>query len=257
MHKLLVSIAAAALLMAGGSYAATIESVHFDHRAVAVIDGDTIQVGAKVLQLDGIDAPELGQACDNGGHYWLCGLSAAYELRRLIAMQMGALDCDVVTESGGVGRAQCLTAGFDLAFTMISSGLAVAAPDAPMHYRVAQKHAREASVGIWAGPFVDPADWRRDIRLPDEHSFTLSSHLHGELPWKVDHGSLSYVPRAEHAACLVKGVVEGRNRVFYGPLDSEYDGIKLDPARGDRLFCGDDLARVAGWRHKGVFARVN
>ena len=38
------------------------ESLKFDRHAVTVIDGDTIQVHDRVLQLSGIDTPELGQA---------------------------------------------------------------------------------------------------------------------------------------------------------------------------------------------------
>ena len=257
MRNALVFATAVILVSLGSHMAAALDTVRVDHHAVAVIDGDTIQVNGRVLQLDGIDAPELGQACDNGGHYWLCGISAAYELRRLIGLQVAPLECDVVGTDSTVARAQCMTAGFDIAVTLISSGLAIAAPDSPMHYRIAQRRAREAEVGIWAGPFIEPAKWRQDVRLPGEHRFTLASHLHGELPWKLKDGELSFEPRSEHAACLVKGVVEGDSHIFYGPLDSEYDHIQLNPKRGDRLFCGDDLARLAGWRHKGSKARVN
>ncbi len=257
MRNALIFAITALLLSSGGHRAAAMDSVRFDHLAVVVIDGDTIQVDGRVFQLDGIDAPELGQACDNGGHYWLCGISAAYELRRLIGLQVAPLECYVVSTDSGVARAQCMTAGFDLAVTMITSGLAVVAPDSPMHYRIAQRHARDAKVGIWAGPFIDPAKWRQDLRLPGEHRFTAASHLHGELPWKLKDGELNFEPRSQHAACLVKGIVEGRDHIFYGPLDSEYDVVRLNPNRGDRLFCGDDLARTAGWRHKGTKARVN
>ena len=35
-----------------------------------VIDADTLQVDGKVVQLYGIDAPELGQLCESGGSLW-------------------------------------------------------------------------------------------------------------------------------------------------------------------------------------------
>jgi|GEM_PF-335584 len=253
MRTLIVLLTFVFLLPAAAS-AAPAETLSFDHHRVAVIDGDSIQAGGRVLQLRGIDAPELGQACNNGGHYWLCGLSSAYELRRLLGFQMAPIECAVGPEGA---TALCMANGDDIGVTLISSGLAVATPDAPAHYKVAERHAREASLGIWGGTFVMPADWRNDERLPGEHEFTASSHLHGNLPWKIENGELTFDPRSQHAACLVKGVIEDGRRVYYGPLDAGYDALHLELGRGERLFCGDDPARTAGWRHKGEATKVN
>lgn len=233
------------------------ETLIVDHHTVTVIDGDTIQVGERVIQLSDIDAPELGQACDDAGHYWLCGLSAAYELRRLIGFQTLPIECSVATAASDPPSAVCMAGEEDLGMILIASGLAVATPGSPPYYKAAERNARDASVGIWGGPFVLPVDWREGMHLPGEHPFGPNGHLHGDLPWKMEDGTLAYEPRSEHAACLVKGIVEEGERVFYGPLDPDYPNVQVDPANGDRWFCGDDLARAAGWRHKGAASRVN
>ena len=44
---------------------------------LSVIDGDTLQVDGDVVQLYGIDAPELGQLCESDGRLWHCGMEAA------------------------------------------------------------------------------------------------------------------------------------------------------------------------------------
>jgi endonuclease YncB( thermonuclease family) len=223
-----------------------------DHRAIVVIDGDTVQVDGRVLQFEGFDAPELGQACDHDGNYWLCGLSAAYELKRLIELQVMPLECEI----GGDGkdRLVCLIGGQDLAIAMIKSGLAVANADSPLNYRMSERQAHEAGLGIWGGTFVRPQEWRQGTRLPKEHAFGLDSQLHGKLPWKLDADGLTFEPSSEHAACLVKGVA--LRRTYFGPLDDGYDALRLNPKRGDRLFCGDDPARVAGWTHIGESPRL-
>ena len=41
---------------------------------VAIIDGDTLQIGDRIVHLAGIDAPELGQRCMIENKDWRCGL---------------------------------------------------------------------------------------------------------------------------------------------------------------------------------------
>ena len=48
---------------------------------VSVVDGDTLQIGDKVYNLYGIDAPELGQLCFQDGRWNRCGVTAAFELK--------------------------------------------------------------------------------------------------------------------------------------------------------------------------------
>ncbi|MDH3595759.1 MAG: hypothetical protein OEM93_13015, partial [Rhodospirillales bacterium] len=58
---------------------------------VSIIDGDTLQIGDRIVHLAGIDAPELGQRCLIEEKSWRCGLEAALALRKLAAF--GAVSC--------------------------------------------------------------------------------------------------------------------------------------------------------------------
>jgi Staphylococcal nuclease homologue len=50
-----------------------------------VIDGDSIEISGVRIRLEGIDAPEWSQTCvDPKGQTWLCGQSAAQQLRSYI-----------------------------------------------------------------------------------------------------------------------------------------------------------------------------
>jgi endonuclease YncB( thermonuclease family) len=222
-----------------------------DHRDIDVIDGDSFQVGSMVYRLAGIDAPELGQACLHGSHPSLCGLSAAYTLRKMFELASGPIEC-ALESADDPSTAVCLVGDSEVSVLMLMSGDAVALPESEPYYRAAEHTAKRANLGIWDGSFVPPWDWRAGRRLPIEHNFERSAHLTGQLPWTWNHKNLQHRPASEHAACLVKGVVtETGERWYYGPLDEEFETIEIDPERGERLFCGDDEARAAGWRREG------
>lgn len=226
-------------------------TVTFSARDIDVIDGDSFQVGSKVYQLAGIDAPELGQACDDDGHLSLCGLAAAYELRKLFELESAPIECAVEPEADR-SRAVCLLGGSEVSVLLLKGGYVVALPESAPYYCAAENSARRAHLGIWSSTFVQPWKWRAGERLPAEHNFDRFAHLTGQLPWKWNQKNLQHRPRAEHAACLVKGIVtETGERLYFGPLDKEFESIEIDPEKGDRLFCGDDEARDAGWRRKG------
>jgi len=207
-----------------------------DHTTTRVIDGDSIQVGDTVLQLSGIDAPELGQTCDDGGRHWPCGLDAAYRLRKLIALtSTPEISCfRVVASFVGARVATCMRGGEDLSVAMLQAGDAVVVPEGAPHYVAAEAPfyaeaelaARQASLGIWASKFEFPWDWRRKRE---------QAGADGADP-----------------SCPLKGkVAADGQRLYYGPLDPEYEAFAVDAARGDRFFCSDDQARAAGWLRPG------
>ena len=203
---------------------AEVLKVHGDD--VSVIDGDSIQIGAGVYRLAGIDAPELGQACEESGHLTPCGLNAAFELRKLFQLEKGPITC-YVRPAKDTPIATCMVDDRDISAMMLKSGYVTAIAGGSPHYAAAENRAQKAGLGIWSGPFVLPREWREGRRLAAEHA-------------------------AGQAACRIKGIVtEGGERFYYGPLDNGFDSMKVDPRRGDRLFCSDDEARRAGWRRKG------
>ena len=76
------ALAAITLVLAGALPACSGETVDSDLPGVAsVIDGDTIEIHGKRIRLNGIDAPESGQRCQNArGTAWRCGQQAALAL---------------------------------------------------------------------------------------------------------------------------------------------------------------------------------
>lgn len=127
-----------------------------------VTDGDTIRIGATRIRLFGIDAPELQQLCeDEKGIPDACGLRARAELVDAIG-GMPVSCAAMYTDRYNRTVATCAVNGRDLGEIMVQRGFAI---DYPRYshgrYADAQREAREAKRGIWAGTFVNPETWRR------------------------------------------------------------------------------------------------
>jgi endonuclease YncB( thermonuclease family) len=199
-----------------------------DRHTVSVIDGDTLQIGGRIVQLAGIDAPEMGQICVHDDQDSHCGLRAAYALNKLIELAAVPVICaELVDGRTGVVEANCESRNENLSLTMLQSGYAVALPDTPSFYQDAQKGAQKASLGIWASRFVPPWAWRKGDRLPAE-------------------------ARWADKACVIHGKVAANGaRLYYVPTDPAYNTITIDPSQGDRTFCSDEEARATGWRCPG------
>jgi endonuclease YncB( thermonuclease family) len=194
---------------------------------VAVIDGDTIQMGAAVVQLYGIDAPELGQRCYTDYKWTHCGLEAAYELRKLIFVEHAPISCRSVAGAADPSAQVCHVGNMDFAHVLLIGGYVVTTPDAPEGYREAEVSAKAADLGLWHTQFIPPADWRAGERLPEENA-------------------------SEEPDCPIKAVIaEDGSRHYFVPTDDDYDSVHIDPARGGRAFCSDEEARDAGWRRPG------
>ncbi len=235
-----------------GQFAYASEPIVAGQQEITVIDGDTIQIGKTVYQLAGIDAPELGQACNNGGHLWLCGLAAGYKLSKQLEMEEIPIRCFIQPRTETLPLAACMIGDEELSVILLKGGNVAALPDGSPHYASAEHRARQGSLGIWGGKFIPPWEWRKGKRLPNEHEFKGSSHPTAELSWKHLERTFLRLPKAEYAACMVKGDISGNGeRFYYGPLDREYETITIDTQKGERFFCGDDEARDAGWRRKG------
>ena len=76
------ALTALTLVLACTLPACSSETVGADLQGVAsVIDGDTIEIHGTRIRLNGIDAPESGQLCqDARGTAWRCGQQAALAL---------------------------------------------------------------------------------------------------------------------------------------------------------------------------------
>ena len=82
--------------------------------------------------------------------------------------------------------------------------------------------AKDAKLGLWRGDFILPATWRQGERLPGETT--------------------------DSTFCVVKGVItEDDQKIFYVPSDEIYNEVTINPDKGEKMFCSDDEAILAGW----------
>jgi len=191
---------------------------------VRVIDGDTVQLDGAVIQIFGIDAPELGQLCFRGEQPWTCGLEAALALHKLLELAQGPLRCKPVGD-GSESPAVCEIDNEVIADVLTRQGYVVALDDGVAEYQEAEKAAKQAGLGIWGGTFVLPSRWRAGERYA--------------------------TGGAETERCNIKALVRDGSRIYYVPLDPGYESLSLDLVRGDQLFCSDEQARRLGWKHDG------
>ena len=125
-----------------------------------VVDGDTLQIGGRLVTLFGADAPEVGQICTVGGTGWRCGEKAR---DRLTALADGRyLRCVGEIQAGDAVSSVCFTVdGLDLGLTLVTEGMAVVPKAVTTRYLAAQSEARIGRRGVWVGPFEAPWDHRR------------------------------------------------------------------------------------------------
>ena len=131
--------------------------------AARVIDGDTLEWKGERIRLMGFDAPEMKQTCERDGVTWLCGKEA----RKALVEWIGGRDVKCVgDERDKYDRllAHCSVDGHDVGEWMVSRGLAVAYYQYSYEYQRAEHQAKSAKLGMWAGEFQKPWDWRKERR---------------------------------------------------------------------------------------------
>ncbi len=118
-------------LIAGDSFTAKVRSVS---------DGDTIVVGKYVVQLAGIDAPELSQ------EFGPAARDHVREITRGKKVTVQVLE----TTNGRSVVARVSVDGKDLATSLVASGHAWATDGGPASHRESQAKAKDAGQGLWA-----------------------------------------------------------------------------------------------------------
>ena len=133
--------------------------------AASVIDGDTIEIRGVRIRTAAIDAPESSQWCTRYQARYPCGREAAFALADLIGRHV--VTC-VKTTTDRYGRmvAMCEVGGIDFGRWMVQQGHAVAYRKYSMMYVPDEDQARSVKVGIWAGEFQNPAEYRHQPRRP-------------------------------------------------------------------------------------------
>lgn len=121
------ALAALTFILVCALPASASETVGPDLRGVAsVIDGDTLEIHGARIRLNGIDAPESGQHCqDAAGTAWRCGQQAALALSDRIGRRV--VNCQQ-TDTDRYGRivADCFAGRTNLNRWMVREGWAVA-----------------------------------------------------------------------------------------------------------------------------------
>lgn len=187
-----------------------------------VIDGDTIHIWEHKIRMYGYDAPESEQTCQRQNKTYECGTAATEGLVQLTVGQ--TVQCQT-TDKDRYGRwiATCLVKGTDVGAWMVGKGLAVAYRRYSTAYVADEEAAEAKGLGLWAGPFVMPWDWRRGKRLAK--------------------GSTA------SQACDIKGNITKSGEHIYHTKDSPWYGrTKINEAQGEHWFCSEQEAQAAGWR---------
>ena len=127
-----------------------------------VVDGDSLELAGHRIRLFGIDAPEGAQDCrDARGQSYACGREARTALTSTIGRQ--SVSCTPVGESYDRNVALCMANGRDLSEAMVRSGHALELRRfSNGRYADAEREARNARRGLWAGDFERPSQWRQD-----------------------------------------------------------------------------------------------
>lgn len=130
----------------------------------AVIDGDTIEIAGQRIRLDGIDAPEASQSCNNAaGEPYPCGRASALALDLFLASSRPTR-CDPKSRDryqrivavcyradGTEVNAWLVRNGHAIDFRRYSKG----------RYGRYQALAQREGKGMWRGLFINPAEVRK------------------------------------------------------------------------------------------------
>ena len=134
---------------------------------VQVIDGDSIIISGKQLNLLGIDAPELGQECYLKAEAWPCGEAASLALAGFLDGK--EVHChEIILDDEGHLTGRCSIVGLDVGAELVTRGLAVLDPDYRGYYLRNYREARYSGAGVLGGRFVVPWEWRDGKRLDPE-----------------------------------------------------------------------------------------
>ena len=220
-----VAFALAVGFASGPSYSRGIPIIPPDHVVsgpARIIDGDTIDIAGTRIRLEGIDAPEVGQTCQNGkAETWDCGNAAT---RMLVSLtQYRAVECKVTgLDKYGRVLAICSVGAININAEMVKRGYAWAFVKYSKLYVAEEVLAHEAKLGIWQGPAVPAWDYRAG-------RWTAAA------------------PEAPQG-CAIKGNVSRSGLIYHMPWSPWYQRVAMSPDRGTRWFCSEAEATAAGWR---------
>jgi endonuclease YncB( thermonuclease family) len=161
--------------------------------AETVQDGDTLLLNGDLVNLRGIDAPELGQICRLTGRTQDCGAEAQGALRRMI--EGAYVICAVDSQAPG-GRVVTCTAvrvngeEFNIAERMVEEGYAIGVQGA---FRAQAESAMARTRGLTAWCSVAPEAWT-DLTQAQKTAFRERGVTSADTPMM---GTCPRRPRSE------------------------------------------------------------
>jgi endonuclease YncB( thermonuclease family) len=128
----------------------------------SVIDGDTIEIHGQRVRLLDMDAPEGRQLCqDATGADYRCGQRAAIALAGFLDRRTVSCAWSEIDRYGRI-LARCIVGAQDAGLWLVARGLAVPYRDCKCEtYRAAAERAKAQRLGLWAGEFAMPWEWRK------------------------------------------------------------------------------------------------
>ena len=191
-----------------------------------VKDGDTVKVGNTEIRLVGIDAPELGQLCQNKlGNSYPCGEQAKARLQNLVSK--GSLYCQTRgTDEFNRELAECWILGEGGSITnvneaMVMAGMAFAFTKFSEEYTALEALAEQQKAGLWAGEFEFPWTYRerqRPTPAPAAQPFVMPPSGANCPPTRPYCKSI----RSCERACFLL------QECGFGGLDGDQDGIPCE-----------------------------
>ena len=138
-----------------------------------IIDADTIELEGEKVRLNGIDAPEMGQKCEDiDFKMYHCGVYARDALQALIEAVPGEMVQCQYTGKDFYDRliGECSLGKININMWLVENGWALAYRKYSKKYVENENIAKSNRVGMWRGKFVEPWNWRRGKRLHSENN---------------------------------------------------------------------------------------
>lgn len=128
--------------------------------AAIAVEGDLLTIGGRPIRLLGIDAPDVGETCQNRyGSVFDCFAIALGVLKALI--EGGTVECTIAErDRNGQEAGECRVRGIDLGAAMVARGWAFAYRSLTPAYQANEAFAQSHRIGLWSGKVEKPWQWR-------------------------------------------------------------------------------------------------
>jgi len=203
------------------SEGASDEDIYEEAMVIDVIDGDTIILAnGKRVRYIGMDTPEITNGLGRSTCY---AKEARNKNRELVLGKKIKMEKDI-SEDDKYGRLLRYIYVDDVFVNklLIKEGYAVAVAYPPdlkyqLQFKEVERSAFDNNLGLWGQCSRQPSDYN-----PSE------------------------IERLKY--CVVKGNIEGGEKIFYYPKCPSYYDVKIDESIGEKWFCTEEEAKSFGWQ---------